>query len=63
MKFLLKTILTVITAVTILHGCNSEVFISDFAPSVNEVRLSEKIQFLRLALTHPIGMYSQYFCG
>lgn len=42
MKSLLKTILTVITAVTILHGCNSEVFISDFAPSVSEVRLSEK---------------------
>lgn len=42
MKSLLETILTVITAVTILHGCNSEVFISDFAPSVSEVRLSEK---------------------
>lgn len=38
----LKTIFTIIIAVTILYSCNNEVFISDFAPSVNEVRLSEK---------------------
>lgn len=42
MKSLLKTIFTIIIAVSILHGCNSEVFISDFAPSINEVLLSEK---------------------
>lgn len=42
MKSLLKTIFTIIIAVSILHGCNSEVFISDFAPSIDEVRLSEK---------------------
>lgn len=42
MKYLLKTIHIVLIAVFILHGCNSEVFINDFAPSINEVRLSEK---------------------
>lgn len=42
MKSLLKIIHIVLIAVFILHGCNSEVFISDFAPSINEVRLSEK---------------------
>lgn len=43
MKSLLKTIHIVLIAVFILHGCNSEVFINDFAPSISEVRLSEKI--------------------
>ena len=42
MKSLLKIIHTVIIAVIVLHSCNSEVFISDFAPSVSEVQLSEK---------------------
>lgn len=42
MKSLLKTIHIVLIAVFILHGCNSEVFINDFAPSISEVRLSEK---------------------
>lgn len=56
MKSLLKTIHIVLIAVFILHGCNSEVFINDFAPSISEVRLSEKNLFLRLVLNHPIGM-------
>ena len=42
MKSLLKTIHIVLIAVFILHGCNSEVFINDFAPSISEIRLSEK---------------------
>ena len=42
MKSLLKIIHTVIIAVIVLHSCNSEVFISDFTPSVSEVQLSEK---------------------
>ena len=42
MKSLLKIIHTVIIAIIVLHSCNSEVFISDFAPSVSEVQLSEK---------------------
>lgn len=41
MKPLLKIICVTIFAATLLHSCNNDVFISNFAPSVNEVRLSE----------------------
>lgn len=42
MKSLMKIFFTIIVVVTILQGCNSEVFISDFAPSSDEIILSEK---------------------
>ena len=42
MKYLLKIIHIILIAAFILHGCNSGVFINDYSPSVNEVRLSEK---------------------
>lgn len=42
MKSLLKTIYTVLTAVAVLHSCNSDVFISGFSPSSEEISLSEK---------------------
>lgn len=60
MKSLLKIIHTVIIAVIVLHSCNSEVFISDFTPSVSEVQLSEKILYQKFTLNHPIGIYSLY---
>lgn len=42
MKYLLRAIYIVVITVLLLHSCNSDVFISDYTPSVSEVRLSEK---------------------
>lgn len=42
MKSLLRAIYIVVITVLMLHSCNSDVFISDFTPSVSEVRISEK---------------------